>query len=203
MLSSCSFIGSQFHDHSLDYLEAKQYPHLPEDEFVEEPYSQAYPLENQVENLPSSFELVRPEPLNLNSVKNQGYISLNNYQADSANARVVYDGAGTLILKMDSDFDVSWSEVLKTFADSRFKLVDVNRSTGVYYVEYPQKADRTNSSWWRRLFYSDSMVMQTFLLKMDSISSGVFLSLLTDGDTLAKPEVTNILLTEIRDKLAQ
>lgn len=202
LCSSCSFIGRQFDDHSLDYLTFEPQAEMPQDELIEAPYSQAYPIENTQDFAkPSSFQLARPKPLNLNEAQRNRYISLNAYQQQSANARLDYDGAGTLILKMDSAFDASWSEVLKVLEDSRFKLVDVNRSTGVYYLEYPQKADRSNSSWWRRLFYSDSMVMQTFFLKMDSVSSGVFLSLLTDGDTLAKPEVTQILLTEIRDKL--
>lgn len=201
MLSSCSFIGRQFHDHSLDYLELKPQPELPQDELIEEPYSQAYPIESQLKSKPSTFNLPRPEPLNLNSLSNDGYISLNKYQGNSTNPRLVFDGAGTLILKLDSEFDASWSEVLKTFANSRFKLADVNRSTGVYYLDFPQKADRSNSSWWQRWFSSNPVVMQRFLLKMDSISSGVFLSLLTDGDTLAKPEVTETLLSEIRDKL--
>lgn len=202
LCSSCSFISRQFDNHSLDYLTFEPRAEMPKNELLEAPYSQAYPIEGaQSSTKLSNFQLARPKPLNLNEAQRNRYISLNSYQQQSSNPRLDYDGAGTLILKMDSAFDISWSEVLSVLENSRFKLVDVNRSSGVYYLEYPQKADRSNSSWIRRLFYSNSMVMQTFFLKMDSVSNGVFLSLLTDGDTLAKPEVTQTLLTEIRDKL--
>lgn len=202
-LSACSFIAQQFDNHAMGYLDAQEYPQMPKQALIEAPYSQAYPVADGASaQAPKKFVLVRPEPLDIKAADKNSY-NLSTYAAHKANPSLGYDGAGTRILKLHTPFALSWSEVLKALNRSSFKVTDMNRNTGVYYLEMPQKADKTNSSWWRRLFYSDSTVMQTFLLKMDKTPEGVLLSLLTDGDTLANPQVTENVLTEIRDKLIQ
>ncbi len=204
LISSCSWIGGQFNNHALDYLEEKPKPTLPKDDLIEAPYSQAYPVVNNAQlKASSTFVLPRPKPLDMQGMNTQDSYSLNAYKTTDSQPSLAYDGAGTRILKIHSPFATSWSEVLQALSKTQFKVADMNRSTGVYYLEIPQKADKTNSSWWWRLFHSDSTVMQTFLLKMDSTPAGVVLSLLTDGDTLAKPKITERVLTAIRDKLIQ
>ncbi|MFY9179110.1 MAG: hypothetical protein WAO12_04940, partial [Venatoribacter sp.] len=61
------------------------------------------------------------------------------------------------------------------------------------------KAEDRN--WWARMWGKDKKVTETYMLKMNRARLGVYVSLISNADTLADEELSTPILTEIKDKL--
>src|SRR5690606_36956569 len=129
--------------------------------------------------------------------------TLNEYRAVAMNPRLEKDGAGTLILRLDGGFAAAWAEVTDALAASDLKMTDLNRSTGTWYLAMELPVAEENRGWWSRLWGSDKTEVRTYLLKMSRARLGVYLSLLTDADSLADETLTAQVLNEIKVQLDQ
>ncbi|GGY43693.1 hypothetical protein GCM10011297_15690 [Bacterioplanes sanyensis] len=202
LLGGCSLLGSVVNDRSEGYLTAEpiadtQVPEGMAPLATQPAYSiPALPVKPE---RPTSFEVPRPAPLLEESTNDSA--SLAQYQAADVNPRLDRDGAGTLILRLDIGYAQSWAEVTEALAASDLKLLDLNRSTGTYFLEIVPPADAQEQGFWASLFGPDEPEPQVYWLKMNRAHSGVYLSLLTESDALAEADLTESVLTEILRQL--
>lgn len=202
LLGGCSWLG--FDDLADDYLTQETYPVItnPEGE-PPLPFRDANPIPELavVPQRPEKFETPRPLALVTTEQDDVGVTSLAQYRSDSLNPRLDKDGAGTQILRLDLGFAASWAAVTEAVAASDLKLIDLNRSTGTYYLEVEKSDVEDNRSWWDKLWGEELITSATYLLKMSRSRQGVYLSLLTDADTLAEADVTEAVLKSIESQL--
>ena len=207
LLSGCSFLfGDTFQDRADNYLTLEPQPEL------QTPAGQA-PLAQRDANVipplpvetrrPDKFATPRPLPLVVEPVDDTAVTSLAQYRADSLNPRLDKDGAGTQIPRMDLGYAASWAAVTEALAASDLKLTDLNRSTGTYYLQLEQTDVEDTRSWWGKLWGEELVTSANYLLKMNRSRQGVYLSLLTDADNLADADVTQRVLTEVKNQLDQ
>ena len=212
-LSGCSWMfGDTFRDRTNDYLKAEEAPstQLPTDmaPLVEDRF--AIPDAPQSETLasgeePKKFKVPKPDPMPDEAAMDDESATLSQYRDDSLNPRLERDGAGSQILRLDSGFANAWSKVADALTETSFKLSDLNRSVGTYYLELPAPVaeDAEKKSWWGRLWGSDEPEFVTYQLKMNRARLGVYLSLLLDTETLADDALTKEVLTEIKTQLTK
>jgi len=201
-LSGCSLFGIS--DRAMDYLQAQEQPQTRTADGKPLPVSDRYvipPLTVTPER-PGSFTVPSPQPL-VEDDAGENVATLNEYRAVAMNPRLEKDGAGTLILRLDGGFAAAWAEVTDALAASDLKMTDLNRSTGTWYLAMELPVAEENRGWWSRLWGSDKTEVRTYLLKMSRARLGVYLSLLTDADSLADETLTAQVLNEIKVQLDQ
>ena len=149
---------------------------------------------------PTQFEVPQPAPY-LPEENADTVTSLAAYNAGALNPRMEKDGAGTQILRLDGNYAADWAAVTEALGRSDLKLTDLNRSTGTYYLEMETVISEEERSWWDKLWGKNKVEIQTYLLKMNRARNGVYLSLLTDADTLADEDLTINVLNEVKRQL--
>lgn len=202
LLTGCSWLG--FDDIADDYLTQETYPIInnPEGE-PPLPFRDANPIPPLavVPERPDKFQTPRPLALVEVEQDDVGVTSLAQYRSESLNPRLDVDGAGTQILRLDLGFAASWAAVTEALSASDLKLIDLNRSTGTYFLEVEKRDVEDDRSWWDKLWGEELITTATYLLKMNRSRQGVYLSLLTDADTLAESDVTEAVLKSIELQL--
>jgi len=199
LMTACSLLPD---DNGMAYLQAKEAAPTKVPAGMKLATKDAY----QIPDLPvqpakpKSFEVPMPaayqEDSNADDVS-----SLAEYQSTDSNARLERDGAGTLILRLDGGYANNWANVTEALAQSPLKLTDLNRSTGTYYLEILTREEDKDRSWWSRLWGDSEPELAVYMLKMNRARNGVYLSLLTDADTLAEEALTKDVLEEIQRQL--
>lgn len=203
LLSGCSFLGIS--DRAMGYLEAEERAPTRTADGKPLPVSDRYviPPLAITPARPTGFTVPAPQPLTEEDMAAESVASLNEYRSVAMNPRLEKDGAGTLILRLDGSFAAAWADVTDALAASSLKLTDLNRSTGTWYLEMEMPVADADRSWWSRLWGSNKTEVRTYLLKMSRARLGVYLSLLTDDDTLADEALTADVLNEIKVQLDQ
>ncbi len=203
LVSGCSLFGVR--DRAMDYLQAEEQPAIRTPAGMVLATSERYPIPALAvtPQRPDSFTVPTPQPLNIAAVQEDSVASLSDYRNEALNPRLEKDGAGTLILRLDGGFAAAWAKVTDALAASSLKLSDLNRSTGTWYLQVEETVAESERGWWSRLWGSNKTATRTYLLKMSRARLGVYLSLLTDTDTLASEELTASLLNEIKTQLDQ
>lgn len=204
MLSGCSWMfGDTFRDRAMDYLDAEeQAPTRTEpDTRLVTSDAHAIPVLPVTPEKPSTYETPQPQPYIADEDETDSVASLSEYRSEALNPRLDKDGAGTLILRIDGGFASAWAAVTEALSKSALKLTDLNRSTGTYYLEMQTRNETEELGWWDRFWGNDSVVTETYLLKMSRARQGVYLSLLTDADNLAGESLTADVLNEIKAQL--
>jgi len=191
-------------NHSMAYLEAKEQAVIKDASGQPVGGQEAFPIPQltQAVESPDAFEVPLPAPY-VEEGEAEAVTSLNDYQNGGMNARLDKDGAGSSILRLDGGYASNWSAVADAIAASDLKLSDLNRSTGTYYLEMETLVAAEDRGWWASLWGNDELVVSTYLLKMNRARNGVYLSLLTDADTLADDTLTLDVLKQIKSKLGQ
>lgn len=202
LLSGCSLFGVR--DRAMDYLQAEEQPATRTPEGVTLATADRYQIPPLAVTpaRPDNFSVPTPQPLNL-TVPEETVASLSDYRNEALNPRLEKDGAGTLILRLDGGFATAWAKVTDAVAASSLQLSDLNRSTGTWYLQTEEAVAEEERGWWSRLWGSNKTATRTYLLKMSRARLGVYLSLLTDTDTLASEELTAAVLNEIKTQLTQ
>lgn len=205
LTASCSWLfGDTFRDRSEGYLLAEEARPVLDTNGQPLVTSDAYPipdLATDVEN-PTSFELPIPDRLVLNQTGSEQISTLSAYQSDALNPRLEKDGSGSDILRLDSSFANAWAVVTEAIAATRYKLSDLNRSIGSYYIEVERAGTEEDLGWWSRLVGSEpEPVVSTYILKMNRSGSGVYLSLQSDVDQLADQDLTHQVLSDLESQL--
>ncbi|ASP39469.1 hypothetical protein CHH28_12645 [Bacterioplanes sanyensis] len=203
-LSGCSTLfGDSFRDRSEDYLTTEPVASTTTPEGMTPlVYDDALAIPELpvVPERPDSFTVPRPAPLDVDD-NDTDSASLAEYRSEALNPRLDQDGAGTQILRLDSGYAQSWASVTEAISASDLKLMDLNRSTGTFFLQITPEVDESKQGFWSPLFGNDEPEAQVFLLKMNRAHSGVYLSLLTDNDNLADEALTQSVLSEVLRQL--
>ncbi|MEQ3694560.1 MAG: outer membrane protein assembly factor BamC [Thalassolituus sp.] len=205
-LSGCSWMfGDTFDNRALDYLEAQESPatQVPADITLNTYDRYPVPDVNGSQDLADEFIIPVPDPIVIDET-DTGSTSLSEYQSYDLNPRIEKDGAGTEVLRLDTEFAVSWAKVADAVAGTDLKMTDLNRSLGIYFLELPNPdAANDDRSWWAKLWSDPVEPTLTYELKMVNAGEGVYVSLLQDAETLADTVTTRSVLTQVRDQLTQ
>lgn len=205
--TGCSLFGDSLRDRSKDYLVYKQEP--PATRLDGSPLSDGkynpYPIANQdfSETLPGEFITPRPDPLVMQSAMPEDSVSLSEFRSTRLNPTLVTDGAGSLVLQLSGSFPNAWAQVAEALVEVGYKINDLNRSLGIFYLDI-ENPNKTKLSWWDRLWAEDEEYKdQIYLLKMSRNAEGVYLSLLKDMDELADSAVTQSILKALHSQLTR
>lgn len=205
-LSGCSWMfGDTFDNRALDYLEAQESPatQVPVDIILNTYDRYPVPDIDGGKGLADEFVIPVPDPIVIDKTDN-GSTSLSEYQSYVLNPRIEKDGAGTEVLRLDTEFAVSWAKVADAVAATDLEMTDLNRSLGIYFLELPNpEAANDDRSWWAKLWSDPVEPTLTYELKMVSAGDGVYLSLLQDAETLADAGTTRSVLTQVVNQLTQ
>ncbi|WP_430462024.1 outer membrane protein assembly factor BamC [Thalassolituus sp. LLYu03] len=201
LASACSLLPD---DQAMAYLQADEQAATQSVDGIQLTTSDAYPIPDLPGNpaKPNEFEVPRPAPF-VGEEEAETVTSLSEFRNGAVNPRLEKDGAGSLILRLDGSYASNWAVVTEALGKTALKLTDLNRSTGTYYLEMKTVTRKEDCGWWASLWGCDEFRTEAYLLKMNRARNGVYLSLLTDADTLAEEALTADVLNEIKAKLEQ
>lgn len=208
VLSGCSTIfGDTFSDRAQNYIDAKEHPRMKQTVGQSElPIQDRYVIPQVAETEASAIKLdkegdfIVPQPLVLIVDNEQDSASLSGVISDDLNPHLERDGAGTLVLRLDGQFGIAWTEVAEALASSDYSLTDLNRSIGTYYITiFDPTAEQEDKSFWQWLTNSKQLGADVdYLLKMNRSRLGVYLSLQKDVETLADDMLSENFLTDLQ-----
>jgi outer membrane protein assembly factor BamC len=86
------------------------------------------------------------------------------------------------------------------------RVDDLNRSTGVYYIDLAEGAKKEEPGFFKRLFSAKEKTAETisterYIVRLTAINQQVFVSVERDLDTLAPAEVSARVLEQLRNNL--
>lgn len=115
-------------------------------------------------------------------------------------------GNGVKVLRLDASFDRAWSSIGRALSAADIRVNDLNRSTGLYYIDLAQKAKQDEPGFFKRVFSSKKKVAEQvstelYLLRLTAINNQVFVSVERDLDTLAPAAVSERVLEQLRSHL--
>lgn len=209
LTASCSWMfGDTFRDRSEGYLAAREGKPLVDTKGNLMPVQDSYPVPalpaGTQSQLSGTFELPMPERLVVERTAEPQTATLSQYQSTELNPRLARDGSGSETLLLDTGFANAWAVVTEALANMDYKLTDLNRSIGAYYLDIERPGTEDDLGWWSRLWGAEpEPVIDSFLLKMNRTSSGVYLSLQSDVDELADQEIARRVLSDLVDQLTQ
>jgi outer membrane protein assembly factor BamC len=216
-LSGCSAIfGDTFSDKAKGYhdaeLSAKMQqiegqPALPIQDILVIPAlsdSQIKTAESSTADDKKEFEAPAPQQLIVID-QDDDIASLVESQNQDLNPRLERDGAGTQILRLDGRYGVAWTAIAEALTKTDYQLLDLNRSTGTYYVTiFDPTAKNEEKNFWAWITGADDFGMNIdYLLKLNRSRLGVYLSLQSDIETLAADDLTVQVLSDIEKNLAE
>lgn len=205
-LAGCSVFGDRFSNR------ANHYPLASEGDVLKNSDGQPAVFERDGYPIPSlrdSAALIErqsvPRPIPFAGHPEADTVaSFNEFRSQALNTRMGVDGAGTQVLYLDVGFAYAWAQVTDAIVASELELSDLNRSVGTYYLSVMSGEVDDDRSWWGRLWRkAPQPSLQIMQLKMHTVRSGVYLSLLTDADNLADVVTTNAVLLSVKRQLDQ
>ena len=220
-LNGCSAIfGDTFSDKAKGYHDAEMSPKmqqiegqpaLPIRDMLVIPTLSDAQVKFAESNTVNSKEETQPEfktpaPQQLVVIDQEGDVaSLAESQNQDLNPRLERDGAGTQILRLDGRYAVAWTAIAEALTKTDYNLLDLNRSTGTYYVTiFDPTAKNEEKSFWAWLTGAEEFGMNVdYLLKLNRSRLGVYLSLQSDIETLAADDLTVQVLSDIEKNLAE
>lgn len=122
---------------------------------------------------------------------------------------LVEDGSGNPILQLDTDLDRAWSSVGRALQAGDIRVDDINRSTGVYYVNLSEGAEQPEEQpgFFGRLFSSEpdeddiEARADRYQVRLTDDGRRVQVSVEKNIDTVAPEDVARRVLRLIQDNL--
>ncbi len=119
---------------------------------------------------------------------------------------LVDGGNGVKVLRLDASFDRAWSSVGRALNAANISVDDLNRSTGLYYIDLAQGAKQKEPGFFKRLFSSKKKAAakvsaELYTVRLTAINQQVFVSVERGADTLAPADVTERILEKLRTNL--
>lgn len=203
-LTGCSVFGDRFSNRANHYPQATEgRPLLNQAGHLALLERDAYPIPSAVSEdaVITQQTVARPSPFT-GQPDTDTVASLSQFRSQTLNARMGVDGAGTQVLYLDVPFAYAWAQVTDAIVASDLELSDLNRSIGTYYLVMMGEDVDDDRSWWGRLWRkAPEPSIQIMQLKMHTVRSGVYLSLLTDADNLADEAITQSVLQSVKRQL--
>ncbi|MFZ2288895.1 MAG: outer membrane protein assembly factor BamC [Halopseudomonas yangmingensis] len=126
--------------------------------------------------------------------------------AASSRATLQQDGAGNPVLRIDSDFNRAWAAVGDALQRSDILVTDLNRSSGVYYVDLDASADKAKqpgriARLFRRSASKDDASDSRLQVRLTAVGNRVDVSVERSIDQAADPQQARTLLQRIETAL--
>lgn len=145
------------------------------------------------------------------SAEKGGSVSLlaaRDYDAPSRVA-LTEDGSGNPVLSLDADLDRAWSSVGRALDRGEWRVEDINRSLGLYYINLAEKADRPENKpgFLSRLFGSEETKEEKearadrYQVRLSKVGDSVQVTVEKNINTVAPAEVARRVLGVIQDNL--
>lgn len=116
------------------------------------------------------------------------------------------DGAGNAVLNIQADFNRTWAAVGDALGRADILVTDLDRSSGVYYVDLDQTASsqQEEPGFFGRLFGRDApeeVTGRPLQVRLTQVSNGVQVTVERSIEAAAEGDEAQSLLTRIRDNL--
>jgi outer membrane protein assembly factor BamC len=122
---------------------------------------------------------------------------------------LVEDGSGNLVLNVGSDIDRAWSSVGRALDKGQWRVEDINRSLGLYYINLAEKADTpaNKPGFFGRLFGREASKEEIearadrYQVRLSKVGESIQVTVEKNINTVAPPDVARRVLSVIQDNL--
>ncbi|WP_248802160.1 outer membrane protein assembly factor BamC [Pseudomonas sp. MWU13-2100] len=119
------------------------------------------------------------------------------------------DGSGNPVLNLGEDLDRAWSRVGRALEQGEWRVEDINRSLGLYYINLAEKAEKKNDEpgFFGRLFGSKPSKEEIetravrYQVRLSKVGDNVQVTVEKDINTVAPADVARRVLGVIQDNL--
>jgi len=119
------------------------------------------------------------------------------------------DGSGNPVLNVGEDLDRAWSSVGRALEQGEWRVEDINRSLGLYYINLAEKAEKKNDEpgFFARLFGSKPSKEEIetravrYQVRLSKVGDNVQVTVEKDINTVAPADVARRVLGVIQDNL--
>ena len=120
------------------------------------------------------------------------------------------DGSGNPVLNVGADLDRAWSSVGRALEQqSQWRVEDINRSLGLYYINLAEKADAKDQEpgFFSKVFGTAPSKeerearAERYQVRLSKVGESVQVTVEKDINTVAPPDVARRVLTVIQDNL--
>ncbi|MDY7561243.1 outer membrane protein assembly factor BamC [Pseudomonas sp. 10B1] len=122
---------------------------------------------------------------------------------------LIVDGSGNPVLNVADDLDRAWSSVGRALDQGDWRVEDINRSLGLYYINLAEKAKKPGNEpgFFSRLFSSTPDKEQIearaerYQVRLSKVGDNVQVTVEKNINTVAPPDVARRVLGIIQDNL--
>ena len=119
------------------------------------------------------------------------------------------DGSGNPVLNVGEDLDRAWSSVGRALEQGEWRVEDINRSLGLYYINLAEKAEKKNDEpgFFARMFGSKPSKEEIetravrYQVRLSKVGDNVQVTVEKDINTVAPADVARRVLGVIQDNL--
>ena len=119
------------------------------------------------------------------------------------------DGSGNPVLNVGSDLDRAWSGVGRALEQGEWRVEDINRSLGLYYINLSEKPEDKNNQpgFFSRLFGSEPTQeereerAERYQVRLSKVGESVQVTVEKNINTVAPADVARRVLSAIQDRL--
>ncbi|MFK3773472.1 outer membrane protein assembly factor BamC [Pseudomonas sp. NPDC089406] len=119
------------------------------------------------------------------------------------------DGSGNPVLNLGSDLDRAWSGVGRALEQGEWRVEDINRSLGLYYINLSEKPDdkQKEPGFFSRLFGSEPTKeerearAERYQVRLSKVGDNVQVTVEKNINTVAPADVARRVLSAIQDRL--
>ncbi|WP_166359902.1 outer membrane protein assembly factor BamC [Pseudomonas akapageensis] len=119
------------------------------------------------------------------------------------------DGSGNPVLNLGADLDRAWTSVGRALEQGQWRIEDINRSLGLYYINLAEKAEKKDDEpgfFSRMLGTAPSKEerearAERYQVRLSKVGDSVQVTVEKDINTVAPADVARRVLTEIQDNL--
>ncbi|KQB52654.1 hypothetical protein AQS70_13375 [Pseudomonas endophytica] len=119
------------------------------------------------------------------------------------------DGSGNPVLSLTEDLDRAWSSVGRALEQGEWRVEDINRTLGLYYINLAEKAEKKDQKpgFFSSLFGGNPSKeevesrAQRYQVRLSKVGDSVQVTVEENINTSAPPEVARQVLSEIQDNL--
>ena len=119
------------------------------------------------------------------------------------------DGSGNPVLNVGEDLDRAWSSVGRALEQGEWRVEDINRTLGLYYINLAEKAEKKNDEpgFFARMFGSKPSKEEIetravrYQVRLSKVGDNVQVTVEKDINTVAPADVARRVLGVIQDNL--
>ncbi|MBT2374353.1 outer membrane protein assembly factor BamC [Pseudomonas fluorescens] len=119
------------------------------------------------------------------------------------------DGSGNVVLNLGEDLDRAWSSVGRALEQGQWRVEDINRSLGLYYINLAEKAEKKDDEpgFFSKLFGSAPTKEEVetraerYQVRLSKVGDSVQVTVEKNINTVAPAEVARKVLGVIQDNL--